>query len=161
MRGRRSLAVCLLLFSGLVCAAEDDAGYTYAIAFSAELTMTRHAKPEYVDALREARPDCVVVNWSYRARAESSLQDLQNEGARANTAMDEALQASPDAVIAAKTVASRESVWVIYAPSGQALADEIERRLAALEESSSRVRFANDPAWEIFEEHLKRLREPR
>ncbi|HEX2829883.1 MAG TPA: hypothetical protein VHP37_26280 [Burkholderiales bacterium] len=154
-----TLFMLLLLATATARGAEEDANYTYGISSRDGLAMTRHARPEYADTLREARPDCIVVNWIYAAPAGSTQRDLQEEGERANAAVDDETSGSPDAVVVAKTVTVRESVWIIYSASGPQLAAGIERRMSALSGSTSSVRHERDPDWRIFASYLARLRE--
>lgn len=153
------VSILLLLAPAIARGAEEDANYTYGISSGAELVLTRHATPGYADTLRGERPHCVVVNWIYAAPPAAAQQDLPDEAGRANAAVAEEMSVNPDAVVVAKTVALRETVWIIYAASGRELAAGIERRLSALSGSSSSVRHENDPEWRIFTSYLARLRE--
>jgi hypothetical protein len=153
-----TLFMLLLLATATARGAEEEANYTYSISFREGLAMTRHARPEYADTLREARPDCIVVNWIYAASGESR-QDRQEEGGRANAAVDDEMSGRPEAVVVAKTVTVRESVWIIYTASGRELAAGIERRLSILNGSTTSVRHTADPDWRIFASYLARLRE--
>ena len=53
--------VAILFFSPQQAHAEEDPNYLYSLSFQGGMTMTRYAKPEFVEIMRAARPDGVSM----------------------------------------------------------------------------------------------------
>jgi hypothetical protein len=152
-------AIVLLSLSAFASGAEEDSNYNYGISTRGGLIMTKHAKPEYAATLRAERPDCVVVDLSYRPQSGSADDDLRTESERVAAAVSAAVDDTSDAVVVVKSVSARDDVWILYTAGGRSLAEGIDRRLSPLTRSSYRVRFDPDPEWRIFESYIQRLRE--
>jgi hypothetical protein len=158
---RLVLAALLFVIATQIDAAEEEQNYFYAVSFSDGFAMTRYAKPEYADTLRNGRPDCVVISWAYAPTGEDNADELKLERGRASDAVAAELDDKRGTVPALVTLSGFTGVWIIYTSAGQELAQGLERRLRNLSRSKFSVRLVSDSDWTVYTNYVKKLREKK
>jgi len=148
----------LALLASLPCRAEDDPHYLFSLSFKNGMTMTRYARPEFVDEMRPDRPVGVNIRWAYddatdRAGAEHDIEAI-------NQVVGETLDSNKDAVLALSSIRQgTQGVWAFYAEKGSPLASALRTRLAGKTHGPTSVSTGADPAWKAYTDFLARLRD--
>jgi hypothetical protein len=140
--------------------AEEDPNYLYSLTFKRGPTVTRYAKPEFVESLRSARPEGVNIAWRLQANAEAPKEAAEREIEQINLAIAEVLKSQTDSVLVLSSIVlNREGLWAIYTSDGVALAAALEERLRGKTRFPVRVQTGKDPEWKALSSFLARLRE--
>jgi hypothetical protein len=157
----RLIAVFLsLLFLASATYAEDDPNYLYSLTFKRGPTVTRYAKPEFVESLRSARPEGVNLAWKIEATDEEAKALAEREIEVINLVIRDVIRLHEGSVLVLSSIVlNREGLWAFYTSDGAALASALEAGLKGKTRSPVRVRTGRDPDWKAFTGFLTRLRE--
>jgi hypothetical protein len=140
--------------------AEEDPNYLFSMTFKRGPTVTRYAKPEFVESLRSSRPEGVNIAWRLQASSEEAKEAAGREIDQINLAIAEVLTSHTDSVLVLTSIVlNREGLWAIYTSDGVALAAALEERLRGKTQLPVRVRTGKDPEWKALSSFLTRLRE--
>jgi len=128
------------------------------MSFAGGLKITRYAKPEFAEALRSDRPDCVMLNWRLESKNKSP-SEKDDEIEKINIAISEVTKSGGNAVLVISTIGQTRGIWVFYSSEGKSLAAALEEKLSGKTKAPTEVRVVADPKWNGFRNYLARLRQ--
>lgn len=156
------ITLIVALFFTQAARAEEDPNYAYSISFKEGMTMTRYAKPEFVEKLRTTRPEGVSIIWSYNADKDAVQSSSNQEIEAINEVVAKVLESHPSAVLALTSIRrSSQGIWAFYTSNGSSLSADLEANLKGKTQTPIRFRAGKDPEWKAFTNFLDRLQEEK